>query len=222
MLEIKNLTKIYGKNKNSQVNALNGISLNVSPGEMIALVGASGSGKSTLLNVLGLLDAQTEGDYLIDGFSVNNISEKQKGILRNKKFGFIMQDFALIEKYTVKQNVEIPYYYSKKRMRRTEKEDRIDFLLGVVGLQNKKNAYTNQLSGGQRQRVAIARALFNDPDIILADEPTGALDTKNKTEIIRVLKRLNEKGKTIIIVTHDQKVASSCDKIYTIEDGRLV
>lgn len=222
MLDIQNLTKVYGKNKNSQVKALNGINLTVAPGEMVAIVGASGSGKSTLLNILGLLDVQTSGDYLINGVSVKNISEKQKAILRNKKFGFIMQDFALIEKYTVKQNLEIPYHYSKNKMSKKEKEKRIDLLLDTFGLINKKNAYTNILSGGQRQRVAIARALFNNPDIILADEPTGALDTKNKVEIIRTLKRLNENGKTIIVVTHDHKVASSCEKVYTMEDGRFI
>lgn len=222
MLDIQNMTKIYGRNKNSQVKALNGINLTVVPGEMIALVGTSGSGKSTLLNILGLLDIQTSGEYFIDGVSIKSISEKQKAELRNKKFGFIMQDFALIEKYTVKQNLEIPYYYSKNRISKKEREKRIDLLLDTFGLLNKKNAYTNNLSGGQRQRVAIARALFNNPDIILADEPTGALDTKNKTEIIKTLKRLNENGKTIIIVTHDRKVALSCEKIYKMEDGRFV
>lgn len=222
MLDIQNMTKIYGRNKNSQVKALNGINLTVVPGEMIALVGTSGSGKSTLLNILGLLDMQTSGEYFIDGVSIKSISEKQKAELRNKKFGFIMQDFALIEKYTVKQNLEIPYHYSKNKISKKEREKRIDLLLDTFGLLNKKNAYTNNLSGGQRQRVAIARALFNNPDIILADEPTGALDTKNKTEIIKTLKRLNENGKTIIIVTHDRKVALSCEKIYKMEDGRFV
>lgn len=222
MLDIQNLTKIYGRNKSSQVKALNGINLTVLPGEMIALVGASGSGKSTLLNILGLLDVQTSGEYFIDGVSIKSISEKQQAELRNKKFGFIMQDFALIEKYTVKQNLEIPCHYSKNKISKKEREKRIDLLLETFGLLNKKYAYTNNLSGGQRQRVAIARALFNNPDIILADEPTGALDTKNKSEIINTLKRLNEKGKTIIVVTHDRKVASSCDKIYTMEDGRFV
>ena len=222
MLKIQNLTKIYGNGKENRVQALNKINLTIDSGEMVALVGTSGSGKSTLLNILGLLDVQTSGDYFIDNISVKNISEKQKAILRNKKFGFVMQDFALIEKYTVRQNLEIPFVYLKEKVSKQERSKIINSLLSSLGFSDKKDVYTNKLSGGQRQRVAIARALVNNPDIILADEPTGALDSKNTLETMKILSKLNQTGKTIIIVTHDSKVAKCCNKIYTMEDGMLI
>lgn len=184
-------------------------------------MGPSGSGKSSLLNIIGLLDTATDGNYELDGVSIDSLSSKDKAALRNSKFGFIVQDFALVEKYTVKQNIEIPFSYSKHKTSKAEKNKLVLNVLTRLGIADKINELAYNLSGGQRQRVAIARALINNPEIILADEPTGALDSKNAKEIINILKELNKQGKTILVITHDKNIAASCNNIIGIKDGVL-
>ncbi len=216
MIFLKNITKIYGKGS-AEVKALSNVSLNIEKGEMVAIIGTSGSGKSTLLNILGCLDLPTCGEYYLEDKNINSCSSKESARLRNEKFGFVVQDFALIERYTVKKNVLLPLTYSHKKI----SQEQIDNIFSKLGILEKKKVYANTLSGGQRQRVAIARAIINDPDIILADEPTGSLDTKNSGEVINILRELNSDGKTIILVTHDMQIAKSCSRIIQIEDGKI-
>lgn len=218
MIDIKNITKVYGK-KSNQFKALDCISLKIDKGDFIAITGPSGSGKSTLLNILGCLDKPTSGEYFIDDKPVNTLTQKEMATIRNKKFGFIVQDFALIDKYTVYQNVILPIKYNNKNKADAKKE--VNSLLTKLGILSKANEYSNNLSGGQKQRVAIARALINNPDIIFADEPTGALDQKNGLDVINLLKDINNQGKTVIIVTHDNKIAEQCNKRINIIDGKI-
>lgn len=218
MITLKNICKIYGKKEN-QFFALKNINLTIEKGELIAITGPSGSGKSTLLNILGCLTEQSDGDYYIDNNLVSNMSIKEKALLRNKKFGFIVQDFALINKYTVLQNVLLPVKYKKGNKSRSK--ETAENLLKTLGINSKAKEYPTNLSGGQKQRVAIARALINNPDIILADEPTGALDQKTGTDVLSILKDINKQGKTVIIVTHDPKIADSCDRTINIVDGMI-
>jgi len=204
------------------VCALNGIDLTIQQGDMLAVMGASGSGKSTLLNIIGLLTDASYGDYLLMGKQVSSISQKEKARARNAVFGFILQDFALIEKFTVKQNISIPLIYRENKLSKNETHRRITDVLQKMDMLDKMNSLAQNLSGGQRQRVAIARALINEPEVILADEPTGMVDSKTSKEIMVVLKHLNEEGKTIIVVTHDSDVADYCNKRVVITDGQLV
>lgn len=219
ILKMDNIKKIYGKGE-AAVNALNGVSAVINEGEMLAIMGASGSGKSTLLNILGLLDQQTEGDYYIKGKKVNDYSEKERAKLRGDFFGFVVQDFALIPSMNVLNNVKLPLDYSSASKK--EKRKRVEALLTKLGIEMKIKSYPNQLSGGQKQRVAIARALINNAEVILCDEPTGALDSKNSTIIMDLFKELKKEGKTIIIVTHDKNVANCCDRTITISDGKIL
>lgn len=216
IIQLNNISKIYGK-RDYKVQALNNINLEVEEGEMVAIMGASGSGKSTLLNIIGCLDKQSNGTYHLYGQDISTYTGKEMAKLRNGTFGFIVQDFALIERYSVSKNVELPLYYSDS-YKRTKKQ-RVDEILEQVGLLEKKSQLVLHLSGGQRQRVAIARALVNNAKILLCDEPTGALDQKTGKDIIHIFKELHERKKTIIIVTHDPNVASFCDRIVTISDG---
>ena len=216
IIKLKKATKIYGKNA-SRVTALNRVNLEIEKGEFIAIMGTSGAGKSTILNIVGCLDVLTEGDYFLDGKSIEECSRKELAKIRNEKFGFVVQDFALIERYTVKKNILLPLSYSSKKI----PKNNLDILLDKFGISDKKDVMASNLSGGQRQRVSIARALINEPDIILADEPTGALDKKTGDEIISILSELNKEGKTIIIVTHDKDIASQCSRIIQIEDGEI-
>lgn len=219
LIELKNINKVYGKNE-SEINALKNINLTIETGDFIAIMGRSGSGKSTLLNILGLLDKASDGEYLFNGVSINNYSKKEIALLRNKDFGFIVQYFALVDDYTVEENIRIPLDYSKKT--RKEKKSRINEVLKQLQIEDKEKKYPKELSGGQCQRVAIARALVNNPSIILADEPTGALDTVTADIVMDILKELNDNGKTIIIVTHDKNVAEKCKKILYVENGEFV
>lgn len=219
IINITNLHKTYGS-RESEVKALRGLTLSVDKGDMIAIMGPSGSGKSTLLNIIGCIDRQTGGDYFLHDRLINTFNDREMAELRNKIFGFVVQDFALIERYSVYKNVMIPLTYSKKQIK--SKRDKIENILSQLGILEKKNAMALNLSMGQRQRVAIARAIVNDPDIILADEPTGALDSDTGGEIMNILKKLNEDGKTIIIVTHEPKVVSYCQQIVRIKDGRVI
>lgn len=218
ILELNNVNKIYGSGEGT-VQALRDVSLRIEQGEMVAIMGTSGSGKSTLLNILGTLDEVTNGEYFLEEKRIENFSEKEKAQLRNKKIGFVMQDFGLISHYNVEKNVQLPLEYIK--IKQSAKKKKSDEILNKVGLKNKKRAYPCQLSGGQKQRVAISRALINDADILLCDEPTGALDSKTTKEIMELFVELNQQGKTVIIVTHDKMVAEYCNRVICIEDGQI-
>lgn len=218
LIEIKSLNKTFGKN-NSKTIALKDVNLKINKGELVAIVGTSGSGKSTLLNIIGGLDSPSSGEYLLNSKNISNLTQKELAKIRNKTFGFIVQYFALIKDYTVSENIEIPLEYSKVKV--SEREKRISEVLNKLGILDKARKKPKELSGGQQQRVAIARAIINNPDIILADEPTGALDSKTSQQVMDILKSLNKEGKTIIIVTHDNKIAEQCHRILNIEDGSI-
>lgn len=218
IINMENITKVFGKG-DSRVEALRGISLKIEEGDMLAIVGASGSGKSTLLNILGTLDNATDGSYLLEDKNVSNLSVKELAKLRNSTFGFVVQHFALIKNFSAYENVEVPLEYSRKE--RKKFQDKIYNILKKLGLEKKIYKKPTELSGGQCQRVAIARALVNDAKIILADEPTGALDKQTGQEVMEIFKELNKEGKTIIIVTHDENVANQCNRIIRMEDGLI-
>ncbi len=218
MLKVKNLVKIYPSG-DGELRALDGVSFEVADGELIAVTGRSGSGKSTLLNIMGLLDKPTEGEYYINNKKASGLPSWEQAKLRNAEIGFVVQDFALVEKYTVKQNVNIPLIYSKKQI---DKEKAIREVLQRVGLSDKINTPVYKLSGGQKQRTAIARAVVNDPSVIFADEPTGALDSENANGIMTLFESLSRAGKTVVIVTHDQNLAARCPRRIVLEDGKIV
>lgn len=220
MIDITNLSKTYNYKKSNQYQALFDIDLHIEEGEMAAIVGASGAGKSTLLHILACIDNYERGKYYLDGELVRNGSEKSIARVRNEKIGMVMQDFALVDDFSALQNVMLPLDFSRKR--EMNKKKKAMKALKAVEMQDFANKRTNKLSGGQKQRVAIARAIVNNPSIILADEPTGALDSRNSEEIMNLFKRLNEQGKTIVIVTHDSKVAEQCNRIIEISDGSIV
>ena len=219
MIEIKNLVKIYNKGKTNEFCALKGIDLSIEEGEMVAIIGKSGAGKSTLLHILAAIDSYDKGSYLVDGVSVGDLKEKDRARFRNQKIGIVMQDYALIDEYTIEENVQIPLIFGKGNDVRREK---IMTALENVGLAELAKKPVRQLSGGQKQRVAIARALVNNPAFLLADEPTGALDSKTSGEIMDVFEKLNQGGKTVIIVTHDMEVAARCGRVIEISDGEIV
>lgn len=220
MITLKNITKIYNPKKTNEFEALHGVSAEIKDGEMVAVIGKSGAGKSTLLHILACIDSYQEGEYTIDGTLVKNLSERQYAKIRNEKIGMVMQDFALVEDFTALENVLIPLNFSKKKIK--NKKEKALAALKSVGIEELAKKPCNKLSGGQKQRVAIARAIVNEPSMILADEPTGALDTKTSAEIMELFKSLNEQGRTVIIVTHDPKIAEQCDRVIEISDGRIV
>ena len=220
MIKVENLTKTYWMG-DVEVQALAGVSFTVEDGEMVAIMGPSGSGKSTLMNVLGVLDQPTTGSYLIDDEEVADMKEAQMAEIRNRKIGFVFQSFNLLPKLTALANVELPMLYSGL-FSRSEREDRAVAALTSVGLGDRVHHKPKELSGGQQQRVAIARSLVNDPTILLADEPTGALDTRSTEEILGIFQQLNvEQGITIIFVTHEPEVADHCRRLIRIRDGRI-
>ena len=220
MITLKNITKIYNPKKANEFEALHGVSAEIKDGEMVAVIGKSGAGKSTLLHILACIDSYQEGEYTIDGTLVKNLSERQYAKIRNEKIGMVMQDFALVEDFTALENVLIPLNFSKKKIK--NKKEKALAALKSVGIEELAKKPCNKLSGGQKQRVAIARAIVNEPSMILADEPTGALDTKTSAEIMELFKSLNEQGRTVIIVTHDPKIAEQCDRVIEISDGSIV
>ena len=220
MVELKNITKIYNPKKANEFTALKNVSFTVDDGEMVAIMGKSGAGKSTLLHILACIDNYQDGEYRIDDTLVKKLSEKELAHIRSEKIGMVMQDFALVEDFTALENVMLPLDFAKKK-----KSDRRELALKAlasVGLEELAKKPVNKLSGGQKQRVAIARAIVNEPSLILADEPTGALDTKTSAEIMEVFKKLNDDGKTVVIVTHDPNVAKQCGRIIEISDGAIV
>ncbi len=221
MIEIKNLVKIYNKGKTNEFCALKGIDLSIEEGEMVAIIGKSGAGKSTLLHILAAIDSYDKGSYLVDCVSVGDLKEKDRARFRNQKIGIVMQDYALIDEYTIEENVQIPLIFGKVKGNDVRRE-KIMTALENVGLAELAKKPVRQLSGGQKQRVAIARALVNNPAFLLADEPTGALDSKTSGEIMDVFEKLNQGGKTVIIVTHDMEVAARCGRVIEISDGEIV
>ncbi len=220
LLEVKNVTKTYGKAEN-QVSALSGLNLALEKGDSVAIVGKSGSGKSTLMHILALLDSPSEGEILLAGKSTKHLKRKEIDQLRNKKIGFIFQQFFLNPRNTVRENVELPLKIAG--LKRTERKQRAEKVLNEVGLGEKLKAKANDLSGGQKQRVAIARALVTNPEIIFADEPTGNLDSVNGKNIEDLLFRLHkERGVTLIVVTHDEELASRCSHQIFLKDGKVI
>tara|TARA_R100001377_G_C3176361_1_gene104931 strand:+ start:174 stop:875 length:702 start_codon:yes stop_codon:yes gene_type:complete len=219
MLNISKLHKSYPIG-DSSLHVLKGIDLSVDEGEMVAIMGSSGSGKSTLLNIIGMLDEADEGDYILDGVPIKNLTEKKAAIYRNKFLGFIFQSFNLINYKNAIENVALPLYY--QGMKRAERQELGMFHLEKVGLANWAHHLPNELSGGQKQRVAIARALAANPKLLLADEPTGALDTKTSYEIMAFIQQLNDEGKTILMVTHEEDIANMCKRIVRLKDGVII
>jgi len=220
MIKIDNLTKTYNYKKSNAFTALTDVSLTVEDGEMLAIIGKSGAGKSTLLHIIGCIDTFEKGTYTLDDISVHKLSDKKLAQIRNQKVGIVMQDFALVEEYTVLENVKIPLYFARKKKGGLNKLA-LD-ALEKVGMKELAKKPVNKLSGGQKQRVAIARAIVNNPSFILADEPTGALDTKTSAEIMALFKSLNDEGKTVIIITHDPTIAGSCQRQIEISDGKII
>lgn len=219
MIEIKDLHKSY-KTGNNSLHVLKGINFNVAEGELVSIMGSSGSGKSTLLNILGMLDEADSGTYTLDGVPIKNLNEKIAARYRNKFLGFIFQSFNLINYKTALDNVALPLYY--QGMKRKERIERAMAYLDKVGLGPWAQHHPNELSGGQKQRVAIARALASDPKVLLADEPTGALDTKTSYEVMDLIQKINEEGRTILIVTHEHDIAEMTKRIVNLKDGVII
>ncbi len=219
MLKINNLHKSY-KMGDSSLHVLKGIDLHVDKGEMVAIMGSSGSGKSTLLNIIGILDELDSGEYTLDGIEIKDLTEKKAAQYRNKFLGFVFQSFNLINFKNALENVALPLYYQGQK--RKERQEKAMFHLEKVGLADWSTHLPNELSGGQKQRVAIARALAAEPKLLLADEPTGALDSATSSEIMQFLQQLNDEGKTILIVTHEEDISLMCKRIVRLKDGVIM
>ncbi|WP_338981311.1 ABC transporter ATP-binding protein [Fusobacterium nucleatum] len=219
IITVDNINKTY-KNGLLELQVLKNISFKVDKGEFLAIMGSSGSGKSTMMNILGCLDNQYEGRYILDGIDISKSTENELSEIRNKKIGFIFQSFNLLPRLTALENVELPLVYSS--IPKEERHKRANELLKMVGLKDRTHHRPNELSGGQRQRVAIARALVNNPSIILADEPTGNLDSKSEGEIIEILQKLNKMGKTIVIVTHEPSIGEIAERKIVFKDGEII
>jgi putative ABC transport system ATP-binding protein len=219
VIAVSGLRKTYGSGETA-VHALRGVDLTVWPGEYVAIMGASGSGKSTLLNMLGCLDVPTSGRYLLDGFGVGRLNERQLALLRNRKIGFVFQSFNLVPRTSALSNVELPLVYSG--LRRSERRRRALAALEMVGLSERAKHLPSELSGGQIQRVAVARALVTGPAMLLADEPTGNLDRRSTEDVLGVFDRLNSLGRTIVVITHEDEVAEHAHRVVRVDDGLIV
>ncbi len=220
MIQVKELSKIY-RMGSVEVPALQGVSFQIERGEVVAIMGQSGSGKSTLMHVLGCLDQPTSGEYYLDGKNIAGMSEDELAVIRNQRIGFVFQQFNLLPRMTVRRNVELPLMYNGGNPQRKVAQ-RSEAILQAVGLAGRMHHRPTELSGGEQQRVAIARALINEPDLVLADEPTGNLDSRTGAEIIQLLLRLNqEKGITLVIVTHDITIASQAQRVIRLRDGKI-
>lgn len=219
MIKLRNLHKSY-KMGSSSLHVLKGINLSVEDGELVAIMGSSGSGKSTLLNILGMLDTADKGDYILDSFKIENLNETKAAKYRNKFLGFIFQSFNLINYKTAIENVSLPLYY--QGISRKERQQIAADYLERVGLKEWATHLPSELSGGQKQRVAIARAMASKPKVLLADEPTGALDTKTSCDVMDLIQKINEEGKTILVVTHEIEIAKMCKRIVKLKDGVIV
>ena len=220
LIELRDVYKIYSEGLESEVRALDGISLTIDHGEFVAVVGQSGCGKSTLMNVLGCLDIPTRGTYLLDGTDVQELSDGQLSRIRNQEIGFIFQQYNLIQTLTVQENVELPLIY-----RGIDPIDRKELALEAlerVGLAERRRHYPTQMSGGQQQRVAIARAISTHPPVIMADEPTGALDSRTGQQVLKFLQQLNREGSTIILITHDNGIAATAPRMVRLSDGKVI
>ena len=220
LVTLKNVYKIYGEGLESEVRALDGVSLDIDRGEFVAIVGQSGSGKSTMMNVLGCLDIPTRGDYFLDGTDVRELTDKELSHIRNRQIGFIFQQYNLIQSLTVLENVELPLIYQGIKA-----DDRYDMAMEAlerVGLANRVKHKPTEMSGGQQQRVAIARAIATRPPIIMADEPTGALDSHTGQEVLGFLQQLNREGSTVILITHDNGIAATARRVVRLRDGKIV
>ncbi len=220
LIELKEIYKIYAEGLESEVRALDGISLDIERGEFVAIVGQSGSGKSTMMNVLGCLDIPTRGDYLLDGVNVRELSDKELSHIRNKQIGFIFQQYNLVQNLSVLENVELPLIYQgigmeKRRVLALE-------ALEKVGLADRTKHKPSEMSGGQQQRVAIARAISTKPPIVMADEPTGALDSHTGSEVLKFLQQLNKDGSTVILITHDNGIAATARRVVRLTDGKKI
>ena len=220
LIDIKNLYKIYNEGHESEVRALDGVSLQIDRGEFVAIIGQSGSGKSTLMNILGCLDIPTYGDYHLDGTDVTELTDRQLAHIRNKQIGFIFQGFNLIPALNAWENVELPLIYQGIPF--YKRGDLVEEALERVGLADRARHRPTEMSGGQQQRVAIARAIATKPPIIMADEPTGALDSHTGQEVLRFLQELNKEGTTVILITHDNGIAASARRCVRLQDGKIV
>lgn len=219
-IELNNIQKYYGLGKN-RLHVLKSLSLEIKHGDFVMIMGKSGSGKTTLLNILGFLDKFDEGEYVFDGKDVTNLTEVERSHFRNKNIGFIFQQFHLINNLNICQNIELPFLYDNK-LGKKERLKKVENNLKMVGLLDKIKQFPNELSGGQQQRISIARALINDPQLIFADEPTGALDTNTSNEIMNILSSLNKQGKTIVMVTHDPDLKKYATKVVYLKDGVFI
>lgn len=219
LIKLEGITMTYG-NGNTLVNALEDIHLEISAGDFVAIMGKSGCGKSTLLNILGLITRPKNGKYFLCETEVSRVKASEAARIRNDKIGFVVQHFALIKELTIKENIGLPLLYQS--CRKKEIENRVNEVLKLLDIEEKKNNYPTELSGGQCQRVAIARALITNPKVILADEPTGALDEENGKNILDIFTELNKKGTTIVLVTHDKEIAMRCKRILHLKDGRII
>jgi putative ABC transport system ATP-binding protein len=219
VIAIRDLTKVYGEG-DTTVHALRGVSLDIQPGEYVAIMGASGSGKSTLMHIIGCLDVGSAGRYVLDGLDVANLGSLELSVVRNRKIGFVFQSFNLIPRTSAFSNVELPMVYAG--VSKGERQERANAALGSVGLGERGASLPNQLSGGQQQRVAIARAIVTNPAIILADEPTGALDSVSTSEVLDIFDALHREGRTVIVITHEAEVAARAQRLIRLRDGEII
>src|SRR4030095_14265701 len=220
LVELMDVHKTY-RTGELEVRAVSGVSLDIQRGDFVALMGASGSGKSTLMNILGCLDRPTSGRYLLDGADVSRLDRDQLADIRNRKIGFVFQNFNLLPRTSARENVELPLLYGAQRLTNAQLREKADGVVASVGLAGREDHHPSQLSGGQQQRVAIARALINDPEVLLADEPTGNLDSRTSVEIMTIFHQLNQRGITIIMVTHEQDIAAYAKRNVIMRDGLI-